>query len=140
LTNPARAGVGEHRHQLAHHRRGLRRRLEHDRIARRDRRRDLVAREVERRVERRDTRHHAHGEAQQQRELARAHRGTVERTCSPWMRIASSAASSSVSCERMTSAFASLIALPVSRVMISATSPARSTSSAATLRNSAARS
>lgn len=61
-------------------------------------------------------------------------------TCSPWMRIASSAESSSVSCERITSAFASLIDLPVSRDMISATASARSRSSALTRRNSAARS
>jgi hypothetical protein len=57
--------------------------------------------------------------------IALASRGT----CSPSMRTASSADSESVSCERTISAFASLIALPVSRAMMSAMESARSTSS-----------
>ena len=60
-------------------------------------------------------------------------------TCSPSIRIASSAESRIVSCDRVTSARASLIAFPVSRDMTSAMASARSTRSAATLRSSAAR-
>ncbi len=60
-------------------------------------------------------------------------------TCSPSIRMASSAESRIVSWDRVTSARASLIALPVSRDMVSAMPSARSTTRAATLRRSAAR-
>ena len=74
-----RAGLDEDLRQLVDHARRLRRRLQHQRISGRDRRRDLVAGEIHRRIERRDPRHHADRKAQHEADLSGAHGAGVER-------------------------------------------------------------
>ncbi len=74
-----RAGIDENPRDLVDDARTLRRRLENDGVACRQRRRDLVAGEIERRVEWGDTGDDADREAQQERKLAGAHRARVHR-------------------------------------------------------------
>ena len=98
-----------------HHERVLGRRLEHDRVARGDRRRDLVRGEVEREVERADAGDRADREA-----AGDPRRGpwtTAMRSSgmtSPYWRSASSAPSRKVRLARSTSVSASRIGLPAS--------------------------
>ena len=74
-----RAGIDEQLGDLVHDARRLRRRLQHDGVAGRERRRHLVAGQVERRVERRDAGHHSDRKAQQEGDLAGTHGAAVER-------------------------------------------------------------
>ena len=73
------SGIDEDLRQLVDHAGRLRRRLQHQRIAGRDRRRDLVAGEIDRRVEGRDPRHHADRKAQHEADFSRAHGAGIER-------------------------------------------------------------
>ena len=120
--------------------RRLARRLEHDRAAGGDRRRQLVGDEVEREVERADRADDADRHAQREADLAHAaRRWRRAATTSPASVRASAAANWNVPTARSASTRAVLIGLAASSAMISANSSRRSASRRAAVSSTSAR-